>query len=84
MTKSVENRVGWLDAIRGIAIVLVVFGHVWRGLESSGLIASQTLFQSLDRAIYLFHMPVFFILSGLLFERTVKRNGVAGSFVRRG
>lgn len=83
MTKNVENRVGWLDAIRGIAIVLVVFGHVWRGLDSSGLIASETAFQSLDRAIYLFHMPVFFILSGLLFERTVKRNGVSGSFLRR-
>jgi len=83
LTKSVENRVGWLDAIRGIAIVLVVFGHVWRGLDSSGLIGSPMVFETLDRAVYLFHMPVFFILSGLLFERTVKRDGVVGSFLRR-
>jgi fucose 4-O-acetylase-like acetyltransferase len=83
MTKSVENRVEWLDAVRGIAIVLVVLGHVWRGLNSGGLVASEAAFLALDRAIYLFHMPVFFILSGLLFEATVRRNGVAGSFIRR-
>lgn len=83
MTKNVENRVEWLDAVRGIAIVLVVLGHVWRGLNSSGLVASEAAFLALDGAIYLFHMPAFFILSGLLFEATVRRNGVAGSFLRR-
>lgn len=83
MTKSVENRVEWLDAVRGIAIVLVVFGHVWRGLYSSGLLTSQAAYEDLDRAVYLFHMPVFFIVSGLLFEATVKRHGISGSFFRR-
>lgn len=83
MIKSVENRVEWLDAVRGIAIVLVVFGHVWRGLHSSGLVNSQAAYEGLDRAIYLFHMPVFFIVSGLLFEATVKRHGISGSFLRR-
>ena len=30
------QRIEWLDAARGLAIVVVVFGHVLRGLEAAG------------------------------------------------
>ena len=30
-----EARAGWLDAARGVGIVLVVLGHALRGIESS-------------------------------------------------
>lgn len=56
------------DAVKGAAIILVVFGHVWLGLNGAGLIASPTLFQTVESAIYLFHMPVFFFVSGLFFS----------------
>ena len=44
-----------IDIIRGILIVLVVLGHYGEGL--------------LHDVIFLFHMPVFLILSGYLFKR---------------
>jgi fucose 4-O-acetylase-like acetyltransferase len=53
---------------RGAAIVMVVLGHVWRGLAGGGLIVNEGLFRHVDQAIYLFHMPVFFILSGFVFR----------------
>ena len=59
------DRLGWVDAARGIAIVFVVFGHAWRGLDGAGLIQNADLFARVDRFVYLFHMPVFFVLSGL-------------------
>lgn len=44
-------RLGWLDAAKGLGIILVVIGHVWtRG--------------PVRDAIYAFHMPLFFIAAG--------------------
>lgn len=78
-----NNRVEWVDAARGIGIILVVFGHVWRGLNEAGLIESAGAFSAVDAAIYLFHMPLFFLVSGLLFEKSVRRDGVWTSLLRR-
>jgi len=63
-------RLNWIDAARGLAIVAVVFGHVWRGLHASAIITDDALFQVLDRLIYSFHMPLFFFLSGLVFKES--------------
>lgn len=49
------GRLEWVDAARGIGILAVVVGHVWnRGLPHS--------------MAYSFHMPLFFLLSGWLFQ----------------
>ncbi len=61
-----HSRSHWIDAARGAAILLVVFGHGWRGLYSAGLIGDASLFEAVDRFIYAFHMPLFFFLSGFL------------------
>ena len=45
------QRLDWVDALKGLAVLAVVAGHVWtRG--------------PLRDAIYAVHMPLFFILSG--------------------
>lgn len=63
------QRVTWIDLAKGLTILLVVFGHVIIGLFDShvytGTIQSQLLVWV--QAIYLFHMPVFFALSGYFF-----------------
>lgn len=47
------GRLDWVDVARGIGIIAVVVGHVWtRG--------------PLRDALYSFHMPLFFLLSGML------------------
>lgn len=48
-----QNRILWIDCLKGIAIILVVIGHN----------ANETF----SRFIFCFHMPLFFILSGFLF-----------------
>lgn len=48
-----SDRLEWIDVVRGIGITAVVVGHVWtRG--------------PVRDAVYSFHMPLFFLLSGLL------------------
>lgn len=48
------GRVEWIDATRGLAMVLIVLGHV----APPG---------SLQTWVFSFHVPLFFFLSGLLF-----------------
>lgn len=61
---SPQNRLAWLDYAKAIGIVLVVFGHASRSIErTNGLVWSEAL-QTLDRVIYSFHMPLFFLLAG--------------------
>ncbi len=58
-------RLDWVDVARGIGIIAVVIGHAW----TSG---------PLRDAMYSFHMPLFFLLSGIL-----SRPHPSGPFLRR-
>ncbi|WP_171960023.1 acyltransferase family protein [Roseobacter denitrificans] len=57
----------WIDIAKGIGIILVVLGHAGRGLSSAGLPDADEFLKLLDEAIYAFHMPMFFLLSGVTF-----------------
>lgn len=46
------ERISWIDIEKGLAIILMVIGH-------------SALPQNLSNFIFAFHMPVFFILSGI-------------------
>jgi fucose 4-O-acetylase-like acetyltransferase len=56
----------WLDYAKGIGILLVVAGHLMRGLVDNGVVrADDAGYQWFDFTLYTFHMPLFFFLSGL-------------------
>lgn len=54
--ENTKTRIEWLDVVKGIAIVIVVMGHAaelpWR----------------LRQLIFLVHMPVFFMTSGMVYK----------------
>lgn len=50
-----QERIQWLDALRGIGIFLVVLGH-------------SPITPALSFFVFLFHMPLFFFVSGCLFN----------------
>lgn len=52
----VKRRIEWIDQLRGMAVILVILHHA--GLRGFG------------RFILAFHMPLFFFISGLLFDLT--------------
>ncbi|MBY6114341.1 acyltransferase [Mameliella alba] len=68
-----SSRVHWLDRAKGAGIVLVVFGHAWLGAQAAGLIPADRLFSVVEKLIYNFHMPLFFLLSGVTFEASARR-----------
>jgi len=62
-----------IDSAKGVGIILVVFGHAWRGAMGAGVSPDGTLFRVVDTAIYAFHMPLFFFLSGLMFLQALRK-----------
>lgn len=50
------NRIGYIDAIKGICILIVIYTHIL-----------GDLFDEL-KILFCFHMPIFFTLSGLFFK----------------
>jgi fucose 4-O-acetylase-like acetyltransferase len=58
-------RRDWIDRARGFGILLVVSGHALRGLRTAKLLADSGAIRVLDRAIYSFHMALFFCVAGM-------------------
>lgn len=65
MSNAQIGRLHWIDVLKGIGIFLVVLGHIGMG-------------NSLQRWIYSFHMPMFFMLSGMLWAG---RRGLSCNFM---
>ncbi len=65
-----------------IGIILVVFGHVLRGLVASGIVPDDRFWQAVDKGIYLFHMPLFFFLSGLFIKGNLEKSGARKVILR--
>lgn len=66
--KPEKPRDNSYDVAKGLCIILVVFGHAERGLNGSGAPPHFSLMGFGDYAIYTFHMPFFFFVSGLFFS----------------
>lgn len=61
-------REPWIDRAKGMLIVLMVFGHL---VGTAGKLAtgSADCYNALWKLVYLFHMPAFFVLAGVLWRR---------------
>lgn len=58
------KRIEWLDFLKGVAILSVVMGHVAHGLGKG---------HHWSDLIIIFEMPLFFMLSGILANKTASR-----------
>ena len=56
MSEKSKNRIEWIDCAKGLAIILVVYGHALTYFSPN--------FDSVVHVIYSFHMPLFFVLTG--------------------
>ena len=64
-----KSRISWIDFGKGFSIFLVLVGHVLLGLYQSGKFpAADSILSLLVAQVYIFHIPVFFALSGYFFK----------------
>ena len=70
-----RTRLAWLDAARGIGIILVVAGHAFR----DDMRAESAVCEWVYQLIYSFHMPFFFLLAGMAFSISLKSSADQGN-----
>lgn len=71
----VSGNTEWVNYAKAIGIILVVYGHVARGLYNAGIDFYAPVVILADSIIYSFHMPLFFFLSGLFFYTSILKKG---------
>lgn len=70
-----KKRMAWVDYLRGIAILLVVYRHVLLGLQRGNMDVPNSLVYA-NMIFYSFRMPLFFILSGVFINGSLSRRSL--------
>ncbi|MEP6675446.1 MAG: acyltransferase [Ferruginibacter sp.] len=78
MLTTKPARQTWIDYAKGIAIILVLYRHVFEGIKNSN-IEGWTNYMFLQHAnimFFSFRMPLFFIVSGVFVAGSLKKRGL--------
>lgn len=78
---AVRTREKWVDDVKVIACILVVLGHFFQSMTKANVLPENGLYQWFNTTIYYFHVPLFFICSGYLYQKYSNVNNV-GSWCR--
>ncbi|HEV2355698.1 MAG TPA: acyltransferase, partial [Puia sp.] len=70
-----KNRLAWVDYLRGIAILLVVYRHVLLGIQNSGYVLPAAYLNA-NIMFFSFRMPLFFILSGVFISGSLAKKSL--------
>lgn len=73
-----KQREIWVDNVKVIACILVVLGHFFQSMTKSDVLPANDLYQWFNQTIYYFHVPLFFICSGYLYQKLSVVNDVHG------
>lgn len=77
MADKTNNRILWVDNLKGVLILLVILGHCIQSLDED--FDNNLLF----RIIYSFHMPLFMFLSGFVsYKKKYSGNSIVNRFIR--
>lgn len=74
--KLTKSRELWPDLVKLIACGLVVLGHFTQSMVKSGFMNGDVLYEWFQLTIYSFHVPLFFICSGYLYQKYSHVNSV--------
>lgn len=69
MEKTIKNNIIWIDYAKFIGIILMIFQH---NITQVYHLGNNLIFNSISAFILLFHMPLFFIISGFLYHNKGK------------
>ena len=74
---AARTREKWVDDVKVIACILVVLGHFFQSMTKASILPENDLYEWFEMTIYYFHVPLFFICSGYLYQRYSKVNSVS-------
>ncbi|RGB90564.1 acyltransferase family protein [Faecalibacterium prausnitzii] len=73
---AIRTREKWVDDVKVIACILVVLGHFFQSMTKANILPASDLYKWFNTTIYYFHVPLFFICSGYLYQKYSKVNSV--------
>ena len=73
---AARTREKWVDDVKVIACILVVVGHFFQSMTKANILPENDLYKWFNTTIYYFHVPLFFICSGYLYQKYSKINSV--------
>ena len=73
---AVRIREKWVDDVKVIAFILVVLDHFFQSMTKANILPENDLYGRFNTTIYYFHVPLFFICSGYLYQKYSKVNSV--------
>ena len=73
---AVKTREKWVDDVKVIACIFVVLGHFFQSMTKANILPENDLYKWFNTTIYYFHVPLFFICSGYLYQKYSKVNSV--------
>ena len=74
---AVRTREKWVDDAKVIACILVVLGHFFQSMTKANILPENDLYGWFNTTIYYFHVPLFFICSGYLYQKYSRVNSVS-------
>lgn len=77
---TVRTRENWVDDVKVIACILVVLGHFFQSMTKANILPENDLYKWFNTTIYYFHVPLFFICSGYLYQKYSKVNNISSWF----
>lgn len=72
-----KERIKWVDCVKVEACILVVIGHFYQSMVVSGILPDNTIYNWFINTIYCFHVQLFFICSGFLYQKYSKVNNMS-------
>ena len=64
-----KKRIVWIDNVKVLACILVVLGHFFQSLVKADIISNGPVYGWFNTTIYYFHVPLFFICSGFVYQK---------------
>lgn len=67
-----NTRYYWVDNLKFSCCILVVLGHFYMSMISAGILPDNLCYNLTIKTMYTFHVPVFFVCSGFLYQKSNK------------
>lgn len=67
-----NKRIEWIDYAKACTCFLVVLGHIIQSLQKANIDPYSNITAFIEWFIYLFHMPIFMCISGMLYIKNKK------------
>ena len=72
-----RTRENWIDHIKVFACILVTLGHFMQSMTNSQVIPASWFTRWFNDTIYLFHVPLFFVCSGFVYQKYSRMDSFA-------